>query len=466
MGQISRRAAIRVLATPALGQIARAQSVSKKVIVAGAGIAGLCCAYELMKRGFEVIVLEASGRTGGHILTLHDKLPEGLYADAGAEHFYRPGYDQLWSYLDEFKLPIIAYPRRKGMLRSMGNRLCTPEEVERPAMLTKLGYNQPEIDYIRKHSLGDLPGLYFAKYAERFADEYKPFEAKLDHLDSQTTSEFLLAQGASAAAAQSLGGDGSALQTVWHAVIRMKRHMNWLELNLFRIQGGNQRLIDAFAIRLRERIWLGCPVTGIEYSGNAVRVEYRDGARMKREEADHLVTCMPLATLRQIPVKPDWPEAKRYVIQNMPHSSHCRVVIQSRTRFWKKDGLSPNMSLEDAGLGMVWAMAEEVQTARGLLIGTAGVTTGAKAAAAYRRLYPGKSEDIEDCFTVDWTTDRWAMSCLPNPLPPGVLAKYWPQVLEPVGRIHFAGVYADNYPFGMEGAVRSAHRAVREIESA
>ena len=37
-------------------------SAKKKVIVAGAGIAGLCTAYELMKRGHEVTVLEATGR--------------------------------------------------------------------------------------------------------------------------------------------------------------------------------------------------------------------------------------------------------------------------------------------------------------------------------------------------------------------------------------------------------------------
>jgi monoamine oxidase len=78
---------------------------TKKVIIAGAGIGGLCCAYELMRRGHEVTVLEAAGRSGGHILTLRDGLADGLYADAGAEHFYRPGYDMFWRYLDEFQLP-------------------------------------------------------------------------------------------------------------------------------------------------------------------------------------------------------------------------------------------------------------------------------------------------------------------------------------------------------------------------
>jgi hypothetical protein len=49
---------------------------------------GLCCAHELTKRGFEV--LEVAGRSGGRILTLRDRLADGLYVDAGAERFYRP----------------------------------------------------------------------------------------------------------------------------------------------------------------------------------------------------------------------------------------------------------------------------------------------------------------------------------------------------------------------------------------
>ena len=78
---------------------------SKRVIVAGAGIGGLCCAFELMERGHDVTVLEASGRPGGHVKTIHDPLPDGLYADVGAEHFTKPGYDQYWKYVEKFSFP-------------------------------------------------------------------------------------------------------------------------------------------------------------------------------------------------------------------------------------------------------------------------------------------------------------------------------------------------------------------------
>src|SRR5438477_6682333 len=69
---------------------------SKRIIVAGGGIGGLCCAFELTERGHDVTVLEAAGRPGGHVRSIRDPLPDGLYADLGAEHFTRPGYHQYW----------------------------------------------------------------------------------------------------------------------------------------------------------------------------------------------------------------------------------------------------------------------------------------------------------------------------------------------------------------------------------
>ncbi|MGH8326832.1 MAG: FAD-dependent oxidoreductase [Steroidobacteraceae bacterium] len=44
--------------------------------------------------------------------------------------------------------------------------------------------------------------------------------------------------------------------------------------------------------------------------------------------------------------------------------------------------------------------------------------------------------------------------------------KFWPQILQPEGRIHFAGTYADLLSRGMESCIRSAQRVAREIAAA
>jgi monoamine oxidase len=39
-------------------------------------------------------------------------------------------------------------------------------------------------------------------------------------------------------------------------------------------------------------------------------------------------------------------------------------------------------------------------------------------------------------------------------------------VIEPEGRVHFVGAYADNLNWGMEAATRSAHRVAQAIDAA
>src|SRR5947209_15869081 len=118
-----------------------AMAASKKVIVMGGGIAGLSCAYELKRRGHDVTVLEASGRAGGHVRTLHDPFADGLYADLGAEHFYHPGYTEYWRYLKEFSLTAIPYPRRDRMVRFLRGERYEEEDLKSRATLNKLGFS-------------------------------------------------------------------------------------------------------------------------------------------------------------------------------------------------------------------------------------------------------------------------------------------------------------------------------------
>src|SRR6266481_4718287 len=146
------------LAGTLAGQSAGAK---KKVIVIGAGIAGLSCGYELMRRGHGVTVLEASGRPGGHVRTFHDQFADGLYADIGAEHFYYPGYTDYWRYLKEFSLTAIAYPRRDHMVRFLKGERFTEEDLHSRKALGKLGFNQRESDFLAERPWAELTLLYF-----------------------------------------------------------------------------------------------------------------------------------------------------------------------------------------------------------------------------------------------------------------------------------------------------------------
>ncbi len=475
---VIRLAAAGLVATRSLAAEQQPRRRSKRVIVAGAGIGGLCCAYELMERGHDVTVLEASGRPGGHVKTIHDPLPDGLYADVGAEHFTRPGYDQYWKYVEKFGLAAVPYPRRIEMYRRIDGVWYTEGQLQDPKVLGSFGFNTKEVDFIVRRGWTELPMLYFGPYLDAIGDEYQPFGAGLDRLDEITAGELLAKDGASDAAIRFNGlrrGDGtqaarnrevSALFRVWQSAIVKRRGLPVFKREVFRLKGGNQLMTDTFAAKLGERVRLGCPITAIERGDSSVTVRFQEFGEPAKLEAEYLVCSIPLAILKKISVTPDWPEAKGFVMRNVVFGSQARVVLQSRTKFWKGDVPSINLETGDPAMYLVYQTADEVPGPRGVLMGSGrSEVTADEALSAFRRFYPGKKPPVEQAIVHNWAKDPWAFGCERMPFPLGQLKAFWPQIMEPVGRIHFAGSFADNLPWGMDAATRSANRVATAIDA-
>ncbi len=440
----------------------------KKVIVAGAGIAGLCCGYELMKRGHEVVVFEASGRHGGHVFTGRDGLSDGLYADMGAEHITKPGYERFWEYTIELDLEVLSYPRRQNMLRRIDGKFYTEEMLADPAVLSKFGFNQREIKYLADNPWPELKGLYVGPYLDKFTDEYQPFGLGYDHLDSTPITELYKKEGVSPAALNFLGGDQiSGLYALWQAGIHSLRGVPFWPPEVFRLKGGNQGLPDAFAKKLGTRVKLSTPILAIDHGKTGVTVTYKEHGEEKTESADFLANCIPLPAFRKIPVNPGFPEQKQYVLNNIAYGSYARVVFQASSKFWLEDGLSINMQLNHPYINGISQVAEEVDTHRVALMGSApaGVTP-MRALAGFMEVYPGKQATIEQAIVKDWSKDQFAPTCERLDFSINTMTKLWPHVLTPHQRIHFAGAYADNLNWGMEAATRSANRVAKEIDQA
>jgi monoamine oxidase len=440
---------------------------AKRVIVAGGGIAGLSCAYELVRRGHDVTVLEASDRTGGHVFTFRTGLDDGLYADAGAEQFTQPGYERYREYVKEFDLPYRYYPRREHILRWIDGKLYTEEMLADPKVLAGLGLNAREIKFLADQPFPELAALYYRPYIDSIVDEYKPFGVGLDHLDGIKTSELFKKDGASAGALKFIGGSGSALQSVWHAAILKHRGVPLFPPKVFRLVGGNQTLTDTFARKLGERVRLKSPVTRLEHGRSGVRVTCRENGTARTHEADYCVSAMSAVMLRALPVSPSWSEAKAYAIKYVPYYFDSRVIFQTKSRFWERDKVSPNMEIGDPALNHVWSTCDEVQTGKGLIVGTAsGIGSPDAALASYRKHYSGRSEDVEKSQVHNWATNQWASACETTAYAPGQLAKLWPALVQPEGRVHFVGAYADNLNWGMEAATRSANRVAEAVDRA
>src|SRR5829696_8664792 len=125
--------------TGALGTIILRGS-ARKVLILGAGMAGLVAAYELSKLGHDVSVLEARTRPGGRVHTLREPFSDGLYAEAGAARI-SDDHDLTHKYVKEFALPLEPfYPVQLSALRfDHGRREEVPIEGFTDALTQNLG---------------------------------------------------------------------------------------------------------------------------------------------------------------------------------------------------------------------------------------------------------------------------------------------------------------------------------------
>ncbi|HXB33980.1 MAG TPA: FAD-dependent oxidoreductase [Puia sp.] len=455
---------------------ARTPPAAKKIIVAGAGITGLCCAYELLKSGHDVTVLEASGRYGGHVYTGRDGLSDGLYADFGADHITRPGYEKFFEYVDEFKLTAIPYPNAEGSdaaydknkLRMIGGKFYTSEQLRDAAVLQALGFNDREVQYLSTGSFDGLHDLYLRHYVDKFTDPDQPFGVGYDDFDHIPIADLYKKEGASATALRFMGGrNTNALYVLWRLSLMYSRGIPTSEGETFHLKDGNEQLPIAFAKRLGRRVLLNHPVSGIQHGPQGVAVTCRPyNASETQLSADALVVCITLPVFRNIPVTPALSPAKQYVVDNLPYSSHPFYVFEAASKFWLDDGIpSINMEFEHPDISSIWIETNQVDSDRIILkaFGPGGLSPQ-RVLAAFRQVYPGKKDSIEQALTLDWTKDKYAPACEMEPFPIGEMRKFWPQIMLPEGRIYFAGTYADNMSRGMESCIRSAQRVAREID--
>ncbi|MDZ4286907.1 MAG: NAD(P)/FAD-dependent oxidoreductase [Prosthecobacter sp.] len=454
----------------------------KKVIVVGGGIGGLSCAYELMGLGHEVTLLEASRRTGGHVKTIRDPLPDGLYADVGAEHFTNPGYDQYRKWVEKFDLPVLPWARRQEMYRNIGGKWYTEADLKERAVVEGFGFNQKEVNYILEHGWTELSFLYLAPYVAKFRDEYQPFGVGLDDWDQQLLGDILAKDGASEAALRFIGGgrskpgekvkatsDSSALYRVWQAAIPRMRGLPAFKKEVFHLKGGNQLLPDTFASKLGDRVRKNCVASAIEHDEAGAKVTFTQEGKEQTLSADYVVMCVSPLVMPAIKMTPAWPEAKAFALSHTPMGMQSRVLLQCRTPFWKGDVPSINLETGNSAMGLVYQTAADVPGERCVLMGSGQPAQTPEATiAAFRKFYPGKNKDtIEQCIVHQWWKEEpYAVGCERHAFPFGQLAKLWPHLIEPVGRIHFAGAAYDNLPWGQDAATRSAHRVAGVIDAA
>lgn len=302
-----------------------AGTVPQKVVVVGAGIAGLVAAYELLQGGHDVQVLEARMRPGGRIYTLRASFDDGLHAEAGAVDI-GDGYSLLTRYLQEFDLQLIeAQPAPKQVFYARKQRyvVATGREPDWPYRLT------PEE---RRLGQAGLWKKYVSAALQEIGEPHRENwpEASALHYDRTTLNDFLLQRGVSSAALPlfdlTLNGEDfdhvSALQSLSIEVFEA-RNTRWRS-----IRGGNDRLPKALAAKLEHRVHYGAAMLKVEQDGRKCRIAFKQAGAQHQIESDRVILAIPFSVLRRTEMDGSFSAAKRKAISALRYESGHRAATE------------------------------------------------------------------------------------------------------------------------------------------
>ena len=447
-----------------------AKGKKKKVIVVGAGLAGLVATYELDRAGHDVTLLEAQLRPGGRVLTWRQEFSDGLYAEAGAARILNT-HELTLRYARECKLDLAPYsPANGNFVNQMGGLdAAAPAggHVHWPVALTaaeeRMGRIGMWMHYAEREAkqLGNpaAPGW----SPESFAD-----------LDTITFAQFLRRRGASAGAVRVmlLGmdyGNVSALRVLTEMAA------NGAVTAQYKIAGGMDLLPRALAERLSARIQYGAAVQTIEHDKKGVRAGYLQGNLLRTLAVDYLICTIPFPALRRVQFTPLLSDYKQTAVANTSYMPAALAIGQERRRYWLSSG--------DNGFARSdWPIEVSSPTfdqpgQRGLLTAmlTGDLARRVSGLPEDRRIttvlnevetiFPGARENFEGAVTKSWDDDFWARGAW-QWFHTGQMTAYGPYMATPEGRVHFAGEHTSPWAGWMEGAVQSGVRAAKEVEDA
>ena len=432
-----------------------------RVIVAGAGLAGLVAARDLVDMGADVIVVEAQERVGGRVLTIRDRFADGQHAEAGgdlieeSQREVRQLAEQLGLELAQVLRGGFGYARpdprgRTRILHQGGgrgwDRLAQHlAPLTRPYLLAERRWDTPIAAAIARQSVAE-------HLNETGADEELRDTATglrgFFLADPDELSLVALVDQFSEADAPASGA-------------------------IYRVAGGNDRLATALAARLGDRVRLNTELVAVAHRGRGVRASVRHRRQLSQIQADHLVVALPASLLRRIPLTPSLPAQQHEAIARLKYGRATKTLLQFTRRFWRAPG-RPRGFGSPLPFGAVWEANEEQRGRAGILSFLGGGSAsdaarqivergGARALAQSLEWLGARHAEVIAWHQVTWETDQWARggyAYFDPAFDPTLRA--W--LARPCGALFFAGEHTSlRWQGYMNGAVESGRRAAAEI---
>ncbi|MFE7405657.1 flavin monoamine oxidase family protein [Isoptericola sp. NPDC057559] len=468
---------------------------AKKVVVVGAGPAGLASAYELQKAGYRVTVLEARHRPGGRTLTIRGgdsetdvdgvtqtaRFDDGVYMNAGAGRIAQ--WMVTMDYLRELGVPYEVFTNANADAYLYNEKSgATPGNPVRyrTAKADVFGYTSELLSY---------------------ATDQGALDQRLTAADKENLRSFLRSWGSLKADGTYAGGDNRGFATypsAWNEhgtplagpgtvseVLASKVgqyfpfEINWEQsMLMFQPKGGMDTTYQYFVKAIgKQNVHFGSPVTGVENTPGGVRVTYTPAhGRPRQIEADFAVVAAPAGQMRTWDT--NWGAGIDAALGEFAVGSPAgKIGLQYRSRWWEDDHrIFGGITETDMDLAHVWYPSYGYGERKGLVVGYYNTGTNAR---TYADLTPRERErravaqgvkihgekyrtELESSFSIAWhkvpyIEGAWAY--------PDTSSAGFRLLQQGAGRVFFAGDWMSEVSAWQHGAFWSARYAVQALHA-
>ncbi len=488
-------AAMGLLPAPAAyaGPPALPAGAGRRVIVVGAGIAGLVLGYELVAAGFDPLILEARGRPGGRNWTLRpgDLIEETDSAQRVrfnlAEHLYfNPGparipyhHEAILSYCRALNVPLeVMCNDNRGALMQDDKAFAGAPQLNRRVVNDARGYvAELAAKAIDRAALGQPAS---AEDAERLRDFLRAFGALDRDLAYRGSSRAGWAEPPGAGTQEGRANKPLDFRAILSSEF-WQGPMQWGELanmapTMLQPVNGMGRIGAAFGRKLWGRITYGAEVTALRRTDAGGRVIWKDASGAEQAaEAPIIVVTLPLSVLRAIPT--DFAPATREAAAAPAYVPAGKAAFQADRRFWELDcGIYGGISWTSRPITQIWYPTAGLHQKKGVLVGAyiwsqkEGEAFAAKAPerrledalADGELLHPGSRQWLGRGVTVAWPKVPFSLGAWAE-WSTEARARHYTTLLAGDGPFLFAGEHLSWINGWQEGAVRSAHAALAAI---
>lgn len=466
-----------------------------RVIILGAGLAGMTAAYELGRRGYETPILEARSFAGGRCqsarrgfeLTEYNgqtqvcDFDEGYYINHGPWRIPFHHRSTL-HYTREFGVPLQVMVNENDAAYVLYDDVPGPLSGERVRLM--------EVK-------ADMRG-YTAELLAKAANQGQ-LDAELSAEDLERLVDYLVSEGALSTQAGALAYDGTSRRGYatdpgaglnpgvdsdpydFAALLQAGLGDTFQSVNSYSQQytmlepiGGMDRIAAAFEERVGSRITFDAVVTNIENGPEGVRVTYDGPDGEATMEGDYCICTIPLSVLSQIPT--DFPSRVRSAMNDVTYAATGKMGLQFGRRFWEEDDWIYGGHSITNFFGNISYPSQNFQGDKGVILGyynfggeavrVSDMTPEQRVEYALEngsRLHPGQyRENFETAFSVAWHRVPYSL---------GGWASWsderrdrsYPVLQEPIGRTYLAGEHLSYLTGWQSGAIESAWLQIEKI---